>query len=419
MMQMLPGLDKMSILLGQSRYPELEQLARQFISTHPEIGEYKYYLSHALQLQGRLDEADEVADALLNSDPSRVEFIELKARIDIDQERLVEAERKLKGLLQSELILPEYYVLLGQIKFRQNNYDKSLYYLDLALEQDAENLDALNMRTAVAGLIGDEKALDNVEEALAMDPNNAYAIANHGSHLLHQGKEKEALERFKEALAIEPENALAQFGLLEAMKSRFWPYKMLHKYGMFMNKLSGKQSWTVIIGAYLLYRFVLGTARANPELKSILYPIAGLMVVMFISTWVLSPLMNLTLLTNSYGRLLLDEDEKKSAYISGMAFMLMLICLILWGVIGSKFMLPAGIFFLMLIPAGTFLSISGKHEKKAKIFGGSLIVLGFLAAIFILVWENHLFLFLYAIGLFIYQFAANAWMISTHGRVFD
>ena len=193
MLRSIRGLDQLLILLDQSRYSEAESLARQFITTNPEVDAYKYCLAQALMLQGKLDKADEVADALLSDDPSRAEFIQLKAQIDIDQERLVEAERKLKGLLQSEYISDTYYLLLAKVKFRQNNYDKSLEYLDLALEIDAENLDALNMRSAVASIVGNEKVQSNIDEALNLDPNNSYAIANHAKQLLDQGKEKEAL----------------------------------------------------------------------------------------------------------------------------------------------------------------------------------------------------------------------------------
>ena len=418
MLRSIRGLDQLVLLIDQSRYNEAEALAHQFITTNPEIAAYKYCLTQALMLQGKLDEADQVADALLLEDPSKAEYIELKAQVDIDQERLVEAERKLKGLLQSEYISESYYILLAKIKFRQNNYDKTLDYLDSALELDAENLDALNMRSAVAGMIGDQYVQANIEEALSLDPNNAYAIANHGTQLLNQGKEKEALLRFKEALAIEPENILAKHGLLEAMKSRFWPYKMLHKYAIFMSRLSGKQSWAFIIGAYLFYRFVFTIARNNPQLKLILYPIVGLMLVMFLSTWILAPLMNLTLLTNQYGRLLLDEDEKRSAILTGIAFLFTIISLIMWAVVSADFMMPSLIFLGMMIPAGTMLSIEGKDEKTAQLFGGSLIVIGFLAVILGLLTDNFVLAIPYLIGLFFYQIMMNAWMIRMHGRTF-
>ena len=418
MLRSIRGLDQLVLLLDQSRYSEAETLARQFITTSPEIDAYKYCLAQALMLQGKLDQADSVADALLRDDPSREEFIELKAQVDIDQERLVEAEEKLKGLLQSGYISENCYLLLAKIKFRQNNYDKSLEYLDLVLEIDAENLDALNMRSAVAGIIGDDEVHSNIEEALSLDPNNAYAIANHGTQLLHQGKEKEALIRFKEALAIEPENVMAKYGLLEAMKSRFWPYKMLYKYGLFMARLSGNQSWAFIIGAYLIYRFILKTAQNNPQYKVFLYPVVGIILLMFLSTWILAPLMNLTLLTNQYGRLLLDEDEKKSAILTGVAFFFMIVSLLFWMTISADFMYPSLIFLAMMIPAGTMLSVPGKYENTAKLFGGGLIVLGFCAVILGLLSDSFILVWLYMIGLLIYQIMMNAWMIKTHGRTY-
>ena len=65
MLRSIRGLDQLILLLDQSRYSEAETLARQFITTSPEIDAYKYCLAQALMLQGKLDQADSVADALL------------------------------------------------------------------------------------------------------------------------------------------------------------------------------------------------------------------------------------------------------------------------------------------------------------------------------------------------------------------
>jgi len=418
MLQNVRGAEKLSLLLEQSRYKEVEELAKDLVELNPEEVLYKYYLALSFKFQGRLDEADAVADILLTEEPGEPPFIQLKAGIDIDQERLADAEARIKGLLETGVIEDYNYQLLAQVKFRQNNYDKCIEYLDLALELDAENIDALNMKAAVTAIIGDPLAESQVEEALHLDPNNSYAIANHATQLLNAGKIEDALERYKEALVIEPENAMAIYGLKEAMRSKFLPYRWLYQFKLFMTKLSGGNSWAVIIGAYLFYRFILRMANNNPSLQPFLYPIVGIILLAFISTWILEPLMNFTLLNNKYGKLLLDEDEKKSAMITGMLLILGLISAVLWLAVSSKFMLVALVFMMMMLPAGSFLLIKGRDEKKATYFGIGLLCIGLLAIANILLRDNSSLVFVFFIGIFIYQFAINAWMVKMSGRTF-
>ena len=64
------------------------------------------------------------------------------------------------------------------------------------------------------------------------------------------------------------------------------------------------------------------------------------------------------------------------------------------------------------------LSVPGKYENTAKLFGGGLIVLGFCAVILGLLSDSFILVWLYMIGLFVYQIMMNAWMIKTHGRTY-
>lgn len=413
------GEKKLVLLLSQHRYADAESLSRDLIDIFPMENGCKYYLAHALRLQGKLDEADSVADILLADDPANPEFIELKASVDMDQERHVDAEKKLLDLLSAEHIKDHYYLMLAQIKFKQNNYDKALVFVEQALELDAENIDALNMRSALSAIVGENDLGEQVQEALSIDPNNAYAIANHGTQLLEAGKVKEALERYKEALSIEPENPLAQHGLIEAMKSIFWPYKLLYKYSRFMQRLSGQQSWGVIIGLYLLYRFMLKTAQSNPALKLILYPIVGIMLLMFLSTWILNPVMNCALLFHPYGKLLLDEDEKKSAMLTGVALLLALVSLPLWYFFGTKFMMVSLTFFMLSIPLGTMYAISGQYKGQALRAGQGVVTLGLVSIALRLLTSSGGFFMIFVLALFVYQLMMNNWMIKTQGRVFE
>lgn len=119
-------------------------------------------------------------------------------------------------------------------------------------------------------------------------------------------------------------------------------------------------------------------------------------------------------MTNKYGRLLLDDDDKKMAQYTGASLLISLIGFGFYLTIGGETNLMAGIFFVgMMIPLGSFLApYDVAKKKKLTMFTIGILVLGILG----LVVKNEALLTGAFIALFGYQIYMNSISISSSAR---
>lgn len=408
--------DRIHLLLRQHRPEEARELIKIELNKFPEDFNLRYLYAFTHYLTNELNESRRIAESLVEENPEALEVISLLANIDIADDLYNDAEAKARHLVAADPEESNYHILLGKIKYSQRYYDQSLKHLKKALELDPENKEALNLQSILAEQVGDQNLVrSTLEELLRLDPENPTSIANDGLRLLNSGKVRESLERFKDALQRQPSNQLARHGMQEALKSKFFLYRLFYQYARFTSRLSGKQSWIFIIGMYLIYRFSINISRnSEGSLHTLMTLIAILLGVSFFLTWVLNPLMNLYLLTNKYGILLLEEEEKTMAKYTGITLMIGLSLLVAYLVIGSEVLIMQGILFIaLMIPAGTYLNPHGEaKQKKLRNFGIGLLVATILS--FVL----PQFFIVAVVGLFIYQFYYNGMMINDFSRKF-
>ena len=281
---------------------------------------------------------------------------------------------------------------------------------DRALEIDAENLLALNMRsTALNKLDRSEESFDTIAGALREDPNNAFTHANYGWGLLERGDHKKALGHFKEALRANPNMAYAQSGLLEAVKATNPAYKLFLKYSFWMGNMSSRYQWGVIIGFYFGFRLLRSLAQSNEALRPFLIPIIILMVILAFSTWIIAPISNLFLRFNKYGKLLLDEKEKMSSNLVAVSLLLMLTGLAVYLITADERFVPIAVFgFAMIVPLGVMFSPT-KYKNVLLIYTIAMAIVG-IASIAITFSTNNIFTILspvFIVGFIAFQWGAN------------
>jgi tetratricopeptide repeat protein len=166
-----------------------------------------------------------------------------------------------------------------------------------------------------------------MEGALARDPDDAFTHANRGWSLLHEGDPRRALEHFREALRLEPELDFARAGLIEALKARYWLYRQVLRYFLWIARLTPGARWAVVIGLVVCQQVVARTMRANPELTPILMPLLIGYLTFALTTWTAAPLTNLMLRLNRFGRLVLSPEERTGSNWVGAFVIIALICL--------------------------------------------------------------------------------------------
>ncbi|MBK7697789.1 MAG: tetratricopeptide repeat protein [Saprospiraceae bacterium] len=355
--------------------------------------EFLRQISHAevLLSQGRFNQADDILKRLLATGYDGPELIKMMAVTKAGLGDYQAAEDLIRMILSKHPDDPFVFYLLATIKGAKREYveaksmidqaiNEALQSANTALELDAENIDALNARaSALIGLNKKDEAYQTINKSLATDPNNTDTHANMGWSMLHHGQSEDALTHFKEALKNNPNNEYAKGGMLEAMKSKFPVYRYFLMLMLWLGKMKGRNQWAFIVGGYVVYRVLISLAKNSESLKPFLIPIIAIIFLFFLSSWIFSPLMNLYLLTNTYGKFTLSEDQKQSARLVGVTLTIGLLCLLLYflGIKNEGLLSTSMISFAMMIPLGSMNNpFLEKNRKKLAYFTSAIAFFG-------------------------------------------
>ncbi|MGB4772671.1 MAG: tetratricopeptide repeat protein [Chitinophagaceae bacterium] len=373
---------RVGILLQQGRYAEAEALLKNLLAADAHNTHLQAMLAETLLMQDKAEPAMEVIDMAIGSTPDEPYLFFVKARVLANQENYKEAEEMLATAISMDPYEAGYFAYAAQIKLIRKKFAEALEQADQALAIDPEHVLALNARsTALQKLNRKEESFQTIQGALREDPNNAYTHANYGWGLLEQGDHKKAMEHFRESLKADPDNDYAQAGLLEAIKAKNPFYRAFLKYGFFMNNLTAKYQWGVIIGIVVATRVLRAVAAANETLRPFLTPLIFLIGIIAFSTWVITPISNLFLRFNKYGQFLLSKQEKQSANVVASCLAIFLIGLVSYLVLqDDRFIVVAGFGFMMMVPGSVMFSAPG-GKKLLLYYGLGMALVGIAAMV--------------------------------------
>ena len=215
------------------------------------------------------------------------------------------------------------------------------------------------------------------------------------------------MEHFREALRINPQSSYAKAGLVQGLKARYWFYRIFLRYSFWLNNLKGNAQWAIIIGLYIAVRVLGSVSESNPKLAVYITPFITLYMIFAISTWIITPLSNLFLRLNVYGRYALTKEETLASNFTGIAFLIGLAGGIGFLIgLGTEIIMIYGI--SMMIPLSSMLNPPKKNNKQILIaYTVALAVIGLLV---IFGMGSSMLVQVYVFGIVIYQFAANALM---------
>lgn len=401
-------IEKVHILYNQGRYNDAERIIVSLMNQNPDNEFLLYYLSEIQYQKGSYVKAEELIDQAIAKNPESGNYFYLKSRLQLTKEKINEAEKHIQEAIRLEPFNADYFAYLAQLQLYKKQYESALATADKALALDANNVFALNLRsTSLLKLNRKEESFATISEALHENPNNAYTHANHGWGLLEKGDNNAALEHFKESLKNDPESEYAKLGMVEALKAKFAVYRWYIKYVFWIGNMAPKFQWFFILGFYFGSKLLQNLARKNEILAPFIYPIVFLLFVFAFSTWILSPVGNLYLLLNKYGKHLLGKEEKVTATSTGFCILLSVISAISYYITGNFGFAILGIFsFTMMIP------ISNIYSKPRKLFITYTILMFITGAIatylsFATDIAFSMFTMIYAFGLLGFQFIAN------------
>lgn len=401
---------KIEILIQQKKYKEAAYMLNTLLSNDPNN---TYLLSLLAEVNLQMDQYDcalELIETAIGLSPDESHLYYIKARIDIQQDKYDAAESDIQESIALDPYDAHYYALWALIKLTRKQYQKALELANQSLSIDAENIQALNVRsTALLKLNDPAASFATIEGALRGDPNNAYTHANYGWGLLEKGDHKKALNHFKEALKNNPNHAYAQAGMMQAIKASNPVYRMYLNYSFWLGNLTARYQWAVILGFYFGVRLLSTVAKNNPALEPYLNPIIIVLSIIAFSTWVITPISNLFLRFNAYGKYLLSREEKMNASFVGLSFLIFLVGLVLLFVLREdKYMAVAVFGFAMMIPYSTMFSPS-KIKYSFLVYALAMTVVG-LAALSIAFSTGNIdstMSLIFVIGFVAYQWISN------------
>lgn len=400
---------RIGILLRQGRLDDARREVLELLAGEPaDVG----YLATLAEIQLRQEDAiaaDETVNQALGIAPDDPGLLFIKSRVKLQQRDYGAAESLLRELIALDPLDPDARAVLAQSLLLQKDFTGALAAADAALSLSPQHLLALNLRSkALIKLDRREESYATIEGALREDPDNAYTHANYGWGLLETGDYDKAKEHFAQSLRADPTDDYARSGMAEAVKARNPLYRLFLKYAFFMQNLTERYQWGVIIGIYVLYRIINGVARSNPDLQPVLYPLLGVLTVAAISTWVIEPIGNLFLRLDRHARYLLDEGEIRTANLAAVCLAATGVGVLGYLVSGLPgFLVLAAYGFTMLLPVGQAYA-QVKRPGLIRGYGICLALVGMVAVIFAFTTAPfNLFTVIYLLGLFAFQWVAN------------
>lgn len=412
-------ISRVEVLLNQRRFKEAEELIQEGISidpNHPHLIILSADLSYLQEDYARSLELIHMAMAFAADEPY---LHYLKSRSLVALDRYSDAEKSIEQAIHLDADQADYFAFWAYIKLDRKQFEEALNLANKALEIDSENLLGRNSRsTALLKLNRNEESSETIEEALNEDPDNVFTHSNYGWNLLEQGKHQEALRHFNEALQLDPNFELAQEGMKEAIKAKYVVYRWFLKYKFWMSNMTAKYQWGFVIGFYLLYRGLALFAENNPAYSVFVTPILILYLIFALSSWVMTPISNLFLRFNPYGKHLLKPYQKMSSNFVAGSVLLCLIGLLLYATGQGFFWILVALYgFSMMIPLSVMFNPS-KRKVLLMSYSIGLGVVGILALIQILL-TQELFTSmanLYVWGFFIYQFTVNYLLVREDNK---
>jgi tetratricopeptide (TPR) repeat protein len=298
------------ILFDQSRLELAEKELRQSLATAPSNASAHAFLALCLAKREEYGEATFEARRAIELAPDLAFAHYVMASVLHDRNHLTEAGNAIAEALRLNPEDADFHWLDGVIRFDERDWPGALEAAEQGLRVDAEHIACNNLRAMALVKLGRKaEAGLTIDAALARDPEDALSHANQGWTLLEKGDPKAAMEHFREALRLNPGLEWARLGIVEALKARHLIYYVLLRYFLWMQKLSYKAQWMVLVGGLLGYHLLVNLAKSHPALEPLVLPIMMLYIGFVLLTWTADPLFNLVLRTSRFGRLALSREQ--------------------------------------------------------------------------------------------------------------
>lgn len=395
-------IQRAQILVQQGRFEDAFAALRQHLSTNAHDTDGLFLLAVCYLETGNTAEAAQVASNTLGFAPYDDRFLYLLSRIAYQKNQYNEAIKAISSAVAINPYRVDYFAMWSQILLSRKEYEAALQKAEEGLAINPEDEACLNLRShALFRLEKKEEAFSNLHEALEHNPENAYTHANLGWRWLEAGDHRKSLEHFRESLKIDPNNDWARQGMVQAMKARYWLYRQFLNYAFFMGRQKARTQWIIIIAIFILTQIA----------SRVFFPVYVLLALLAISTWLITPVSNLFLRLNPYGRYALSKEQTQVSNIVGVLLSIALLAAGGYWISGMQGLLALCLCSgIMLLPAaGFYIPENKKSRRIIRWYTIGLATLGALGVgmAFVVNDAFNIFVTVMLIGVFLYQILAN------------
>jgi tetratricopeptide (TPR) repeat protein len=348
-------LERAKVLLEQGRDKDAIQQLQQVLQQDPENDYALSLMGRCLYNQKKFDEGMAVVKQAIHARPDEDYYYYLLAFGHYYKDQNVIAQRMLNKAIELNPYSADYFGLSALICIDEIELKSALKKANEGLAIDPENITCLNARgTALNKLKQTDAAIETMRTALQQNPENEFTHTTIGWNCLEKGKHKEAAHHFREALRIHPNLENAQAGLKQALKSRLPPYRWLLQYSFWISNKGKNLQWILPFALFVLVRIVIGVLGKDSHLSVAVLVVMAIYLLFVVTSWVINPIANFTLLFHKDGKYALTHSERWSAITSVSALLIGLLILFSALLTSSYITNPSAVF----IPGVICLSLA-------------------------------------------------------------
>ncbi len=415
-------LQRAQLLLQQHRPEQAKETLHQLLAHDPSVAQ-----AHSLLALCLLNDRDQWHEATreaeqgihLAPDSGFAHFV--RASTLEKRNQFEEALRSSEEALRLEPYQSHFHALHASILGQMKRWNEALDAATQGLAIDPDDTSCANMRTLALerlGRTGD--SLQQANAAVQRNPDSGQAHAMRGWALMQKGEYRQAQDAFREALRLNPTDEFAQQGMIQALNSNNFLFRIVFKFYSFMGRLGSSMQWAIIIGLFVGMRALRAFADANPEWKPYVLPISMLYLGFCLLSWIANPLFNTFLRFHPFGKYLLSRRQKWASNLIGVALgfaVLSVVMLVLQQRYADSILIGLVPLFLTLPISLAFDVDRGWPQWVAGILAVGMSFLG-LITMTLLAWDGPWgpFFVLYSVAILILSFLGN-WLRSVTVRI--
>lgn len=354
--------DRAQLLMSQQRWDLAEQSLQSAIAEDPNQGTAYCLLSLIELVRERYTQAQDLAERGLGMSPDESFSHYVLSRVLFRRDQFKAARDAIDSAIALDPYDADFYGHKAAIDVSMVDWAAALEGAETGLGVDPDHVQCNNIRAiALTNMGRRDEAGATIESALRSNPEDPVSHANMGWTKLHAGEPDEAAEHFKEALRLDPENQWAQQGIVESLKAKNVVYRQILRYMLWVSRFSPRAQLLAFIGIIVLLQ-VMVRMPADSPMSSIGLLLACVYVLFVSSVWLASPLFDLLLRFNRYGRLVLTEEKRQDTVY--MAIGLMVVTGLMAGplITGFRTLDMVGYSFLLIALAVT-LSVPRRAKR--------------------------------------------------------